>query len=313
MTDSLQPGQPTNQQDRQRRRRSRYERPRRSFSWIGLFFGILLGIGGGVFFAWNIAPAEEFDTEPWQLNRADQANYAIAAVLAYAYDGDLGLAIRQLNTLRPSVDPIQFVADITCDLARSGYVSSNSGLNAIRTAMRFYQLQGRTGCADELIPAIQEPIETEEVQIAPPPTLPPPPTKTPTPVVTIEATETPSVSLVGQTQQPQTGFQIVRLEPFCDPLFSGVIEVYVQNNAGGPIPGQRVRVQWDTGSSVFFTGLNTLRGLDYADFAMEAGKQYVIDMPGQSDPSTTPIIADSCEAASGAALRSYRVVFRPLF
>lgn len=313
MTDSLQPNQPVNQQDRQRRRRSRYERPRRSISWIGLFFGVLLGIGGGIFFAWNIAPAEEFDTEPWQLTRADQANYAIAAVLAYAYDGDLGLAIRQLNTLRPSVDPIQFVADITCDLARSGYVSSNSGLNAIRTAMRFYQLQGRTGCADELIPAIQEPAETEEVRIAPSPTLPPPPTKTPTPVVTIEATETPAVPLVSQTQQPQTGFQIVRLEPFCDPLFSGVIEVYVQNNSGGPIPGQRVRVQWDTGSSVFFTGLNTLRGLDYADFEMEAGKQYVIDMPGQSDPSTTPIIADTCEAAAGPALRSYRVVFRPLF
>ncbi len=312
MTDSFQTTQQT-RESREQRRRSRYERPRRSFSWVGLFFGILLGIGGGVFFAWNIAPAEEFDTEPWQLNRADQANYAIAAVLAYAYDGDLGLAIRQLNTLRPSVDPIQFVADITCDLARSGYVSSNSGLNAIRTAMRFYQLQGRAGCADDLIPAVQEPVETEEIRVLPSPTLPPPPTKTPTPIVTIEATGTPDAPIVALTPQQQTGFQIVRLEPFCDPLFSGVIEVYVQNGSGGPMPGQRVRVQWADGSSVFFTGLNSLRGLDYADFQMEAGKQYVIDMPSQSDPSTTPIIAETCETAEGSALRSYRVVFRPLF
>jgi hypothetical protein len=295
------------------RRRSRYERPRRSFSWIGLFFGVVLGIGGGVFFAWNIAPAEEFDTEPWQLNRADQANYAIAAVLGYAHDGDLGLAIQHLNTLRPSVDPIQFVADITCDLARSGYVSSSSGLNAIRAAMRFYQLQGRSGCADELIPPLPEVIATEEVIIAATPTLPPPPTKTSTPQGTAEVTPSPSAPVVEVTSVDQTGFQIVNTQPFCDPLFSGVIEVYVQDSSGAPLPGQRVRVQWDDGESIFFTGLNSLRGLDYADFEMEPGKGYVIDMPGQSNPSTTPIVAESCETAEGTAMRSYRVIFRPSF
>jgi hypothetical protein len=303
----------TTQPEPRQRRRSRYERPRRSFSWIGLFFGIVLGIGGGIFFAWNIAPAEEFDTEPWQLNRADQANYAIAAILGYAHDGDLGLAIQQLNTLRPQVDPIQFVADITCDLARSGYVSSNSGLNAIRAAMRFYQLQGRTGCADELIPVVQEVIKTEEILIAPSPTLPPPPTKTATPIGTQEITPSPSAPVVAETSIDQTGFQIVSTQPFCDPLFSGVIEVYVQDGSGAPLPGERIRVQWDDGSSIFFTGLNRLRGLDYADFEMELGKGYVIDMPGQSNPSTTPIVAENCETAEGTAVQSYRVIFRPTF
>lgn len=295
------------------RRRSRYERPRRPLSWIGLLVGVLLGLGSGIFFAWNVAPAEEFDTEPWQLNRADQANYAVAAVLGYAYDGDLGLAIQQLNTLRPSVDPIQLVAEITCDLARSGYVSSSSGLNAIRAGMRFYQLQGRTGCADELIPMVEEPFATETNLVAPSPTLPPPPTKTPTAVVTLEATDTPAAPFVEVTSVQQTGFQIARLEPFCDPLFSGVIEVYVQDSSGGALPGQRVRVRWDDGQSLFFTGLNTLRGLDYADFEMDAGKGYVIDMPGQSDPSTTSIVAETCDTAEGTALRSYRVIFRPTF
>jgi hypothetical protein len=302
-----------NQPGQRQRRRSRYERPRRPISWIGLFFGIFLGIGGGIFFAWNIAPAEEFDTEPWQLNRADQANYAIAAVLSYAQDGDLGLAIQQLNTMRPSVDPIQFVADITCDLARSGYVSSSSGLNAIRAAMRFYQLQGRTGCADELIPPLPEVAATEDLIIAASPTLPPPPTKTATPIGTAELTPSPSAPVVEATAVEQIGFQIVRNEAFCDPLFSGVIEVYVQDSSGAPRPGERVRVQWDDGQSIFFTGLNRLRGLDYADFEMEAGKGYVIDMPGQSNPSTTEIVAAPCESASGPAMRSYRVVFRPTF
>jgi hypothetical protein len=311
MTDMIETAQSPSAQPRQRRR-SRYERPRRAFSWMGLFFGVVLGIGGGIFFAWNIAPAEEFDTEPWQLNRADRANYAIAVVLGYAHDGDLGLAIQQLNTLRPSVDPIQFVADITCDLARSGYVSSSSGLNAIRAAMRFYQLQGRSGCADELIPPLPEVMATEEILTAPSPTLEPPPSKTPTPIGTAEITPSPSAPVVEATSVEQTGFQIVRLEPFCDPLFSGVIEVYVQDGSGAPLPGQRVRVQWDEGQSTFFTGLNRLRGLDYADFEMEAGKGYVIDMPGQSNPST-PIVAETCETAEGTAMQSYRVVFRPTF
>lgn len=297
-----------------RERRSRYDRPRRYVSWTALIFGILAGIGGGIFFAWNVAPTQEFDTEPWQLNQPDKANYVVAIMVSYAYDGDLARTINSLAALRPPVNPIDYVAQVACDLARTGYVDSSSGLNAIRSMMRFYQGQGRTGCADSLIPPENEAPATEEIIVLASPTLQPPPSKTPLPQVVSAATDTP-VAVIIPTSAPGTTFRIARLDPpFCDADFPGVIEVYVQDGSGNAIPGQPVRVRWDGGDSTFFSGMKPERGLDYADFQMEANKGYTVDMPGLSDPTTSPIVASPCETADGrASIQSYRIVFRPAF
>jgi hypothetical protein len=92
-----------------------------------------------------------------------------------------------------------------------------------------------------------------------------------------------------------------------------VIEVFVQDFNGQGIPAQAVRVRWDDGESTFFTGLKPERGLGYADFQMEAGKGYIIDMPGRSDPSTQPMVADTCFTADGQqAITLYRVFFRQI-
>lgn len=295
------------------RRRSRYDRPRSPIVWSLLVIGVIIGVIGGMFFAWNIAPSEEFDTEPWQLVKNDQARYVVAIALAFSYDGDLGRTLTALSELRPSVDPIQYVADVACDLARTGYVDSSSGLNAVRAMMNFYQLQGRKGCADDLIPPLEIIQATEEIRVAASPTLQPPPTKTPLPDVAVQPTLTPDVIIL-PTPVTQTSYLLARLEPFCDTVSRGVIEVRVRDSGGVAIPGQPIRVTWDEGESTFFTGLKPDRGLDYADFQMEAGKGYTIDMPGLSDPSTTQMVASACTTASGEeSLQSYFVVFVPSF
>jgi hypothetical protein len=98
---------------------------------------------------------------------------------------------------------------------------------------------------------------------------------------------------------------------FCDADLSGVIEVRVQDPRGDPLPGMPVRVRWTGGESTFLTGLKPERGLDYADFAMETGVEYVIDMPGLSNPSANPLAATPCITETGAnAITSYRIVFR---
>lgn len=126
-------------------RDSRYYRPRRALSWGALIFGILAGLAGGLYWAWQVAPVEETDTAPWQLNAQSRANYVVAIMVNYGYDSDLGAAVSRLLDLRPPGDPVQYVADIACDLARSGYVDSASGERAIRTMMTFYRNQGRAG------------------------------------------------------------------------------------------------------------------------------------------------------------------------
>ncbi|MAS35835.1 MAG: hypothetical protein CL610_17630 [Anaerolineaceae bacterium] len=294
--------------------RSRYNRPRRFFSIWGLVIGLILGMGGGLAYAWTISPVVELSTEPWQLRVEDRAHYMVAITLAFAGDSDLNRAVERLLTLQgqnASTDIFQQVADTACRLASTGYVDSNSGLAAIRSMMQFYQLQGRSGCADTLIPAND--IESTAVVVidASTPTLPPPATKTPTPPSAVEPSPT-APRVVVPTSVPQRDFVLANVSTFCDAQISGVIEVFVQDFGGVGIAGMPVRVRWDSGDDTFFTGLKPERGPAYADFEMEAGKGYIIDMPGRSDPSSQQLVAAPCTTDAGRdAVTSYRVVFLP--
>jgi hypothetical protein len=175
--------------------------------------------------------------------------------------------------------------------------------------MLLYQLQGRSGCADTLIPANEE--ATPRVVIeAPTPTPLPPATKTPTPMGSVRPTATPPRA-AASTQQPQSDFSIVGTTTFCDVELSGIIEVFVQDFGGEGIPGEAVRVRWDDGEDIFYTGLKPERGPGYADFQMEAGTGYVVEMPGRSDPTSQPLVASPCNTENGDdAITSYRVFFR---
>jgi hypothetical protein len=290
-------------------RQSKYRRPRRPVSLLALFLGLIAGIAAGLIYAWVGNPRVEFNTEPWQLNEQNRAQYIIAITLDYSYDGDLSRAVNRLIALKPKGDPIQEVADVACKLATTGYVDSSSGLRAIRSMMLFYQLQGRTGCADTLIPVTDSGTSVVSIDV-PTPTVAPPASKTPTPEGAVRATPTPQRTVL-PTTQPQTDFDPPVIRTYCDSALSGLIEVFVQDFNGDGILGQAVRVQWDGGESTFFTGLKPERGPSYADFQMEAGKGYTIDMPGRSDPSDQPLVADPCTTEAGKqSVTSYRVYFR---
>lgn len=298
----------------QERRRSRYTRPRTYFSPVALVIGLVIGLGGALYYAWNIDQPQEFDTAPWQLRQPDRQAYLVAIMISHAYRGDLAETIDQLIALDlPGADPIQQVAEVACDLARSGYVNSSSGLRAIRRMMTFYQQQGKSGCADALIPLTDDTTQPVLELTPPTATLLPPASKTPTPLPPVLPTPTPPTAVVLlPTTAPTTSFTIVDgPRSFCSAEASGVIEVRVQDFEGQGIPGQPVRVRWDAGESTFFTGLKPERGPAYADFEMEAGRSYVVEMPGLSDPSRVPMTADPCFTESGEqVLTSYRVVFR---
>ncbi len=84
---------------------SRYRRPRRLFSLLGILLGLVLGISAGLFYTWNLAPVQEFDTEPWQLTTDAKDQYVVVIALNYAHDGDLGSAINRLVCLAASRRP----------------------------------------------------------------------------------------------------------------------------------------------------------------------------------------------------------------
>jgi hypothetical protein len=294
----------------------KYTRPRRFFSITGVIIGLLLGIGAGLYVSWVLLPVQEYDVEPWQLRDEDKDRYIVGITLAYSYDGDLNRAVKRLLDLQLGNDPIQSVAEVACGLATSGYVNSSSGLRAVRNMMNFYQLQGRSSCADSLIGA-QDGEPTAVIQVALPtatPTLIPPDTKTPTPenLTPVQTTPTP-ISVPTAAVQ---GSFVVDVNTTCSVNDSGLIQVYVYEiNGSTGIPGQRIRVRWGDQESIFFTGLIPERGPAYADFQMAEGESYRVDMPGLSEPLREPLPAVPCnDSTTGErALITYRVIFRSAF
>ncbi len=292
--------------------RSRYERPRRPFSVLGIILGLILGVGAGLGYAWGIAPMEQSNIAPWQLDAEGRTSYTVAIALAYGQDGDLGHAIERLVALRFPGDPIQGMADIACQLASTGYANSTSGLDALVTMIRLYQLQGRAGCADQIIGANSSQsggVVTIDLP-TPTTTLTPPPSKTPTP---LNNRPTPTALLfIVPTQAPQNAFDLISVTTNCSLGQSGLImvDVYQLNGSTG-IPGMEIRARWSGGESRFFTGLKSERGDSYADFTMASGIDYIIDMPGRADPIRQPLSAVPCTTPNGEqAVIAYRVLFR---
>ncbi len=309
MSEKMPPRPPTTLPEQQAvYRNSKYQRRRNPISTWALIVGLLIGLSGGLYYAYIINPTQELSTRPSQLRLDEQQHYVVAIMLAYAYDSDLSTAINRLVALELDGDPVQAVADMACDLARTGYVDSTSGLRAVRAMRTFYQLQGRTGCADNIIPAPESvPLEVVIDVPTPSPTLPPPPTKTPGSEL---ATQTPSIN-VTPTSAPQGTYNGIIAQTFCSTELSGIIEIRVRNGLNEEVPGQPVRVIWEGGRSDFVTGLKPERGVGYADFQMQEGVSYIVSMPQLSDPIQNPIVADSCfdPETNEPAITSYRVVF----
>lgn len=288
---------------------SRYTRHRSPFSWAGLMIGVALGIGLGLYYAWYVNPVVEVDTRPAQLETVARARYMAGIALSFSDNSDLELALERLLTVSRARDPFQDMADAACELVLTGHADTTAGFREVRSMVTFYQLQGRTGCADERILAVAPPTQ-EVVIVLPTPTERPPATKTPT--VAPQTQPTPTIPIFVPTTPPRRQYALVNVATFCEVGASGIIEVYVQDFNGDGIPGEPVRVRWEGGEDVFFTGLKPDKGLAYADFTMTPDESYTIDMPDRSEPSTRQLSAAPCSTEDGdTAVTSYRAVFRP--
>lgn len=288
---------------------SKHVRIGKGISWVALILGVALGLAAGLVYTWEIDPVIERNTAPWQLGDAAREDYVVAVALSYAANQDLLLAVDRLRAAGPNRNVWEMVAEIACDRVKTGKTISNSDIRVIRALEQLYAPQGVSGCADGLYPTPAPVIlSTPEPAMSPTSTLMPPPSKTPT-----QPPPTPlTAEDVRPTSTPAAGAYVLgRLQSFCDPDQSGVIEVRVYDRRGEGVAGVPVTVTW-SGSErdSFFTGLKAEREAGYADFAMEAGRTYTISLPGLA--SSSPVVeAVSCTAQDGRqAMTSYWVNFQ---
>ncbi len=269
---------------------------------LSLIAGLMLGIA----ITRDQGPLQRSNAEPWQLRTEDRQHYMMAIALEYAYSGDAGQALNKLIRLRPAHDPLQALAEGACALGSRGYLGSESGIKAMRSAVSLYTSQGREGCAQQLLPPevteVAPEIKREQSTADLRPT--PQPTKRP---LQDSLLATPTRHLV-PTRPAERTFEPLSVRSFCDLSRPAIIEVHVVDYIGRGIPGQRIRVRWGAQEDIFVSGLKVDRGDSYADFQMEEDIDYAIDMPG-SNALGASLRTGNCFSNNRRTLKSYRVTF----
>jgi hypothetical protein len=273
---------------------------------VPLLIGAIIGALIGLFYALRVDPRVTIDVNFSQLSEGDKRNVLILISLAYAQDRRIEVAAQRLLNLDKDW---QAVADAACELAQTGYASTNTGLRAIRSMVELAGSQGYSGCASALIPvftATPRPSPTPRPTATP--TRPAVPTKTPTE----PPLNTPLPLALQVTPTPRGEFIVANIVPFCDPRLPAVIEFSVRDTNGNGIPAVPIDVRFGNVRQRLFTGLKPERDSGYADFQMTPDEIYRAELPALSEP-TRPLEASACTAQDGTRTRtSYRVIFQRL-
>jgi hypothetical protein len=224
---------------------------------------------------------EYVDADPASL-RADYKQEALTVIAgAYTATGDLPRARARLALL-----DLDDSTDTLARLAQSMLAVDQDE----RAARELAQLAADLG---ERPSAVEDtPLTTPTIQLQDEATVTASPTATITPRPTATATLAPSAT-------PGAPFELSEQEQICDPaLGEPQIQVVVLDAAGEGVPGIGILVLWDEGEDHFFTGLKPELGWGYADFSMQIGETYRLELPSE-DIGVTDLFSEPCETAGG--------------
>lgn len=241
---------------------------------LPLLGGLVLGLIGGLTYAWTIDPLEFVGTSPAALRADFQADYLSLIASAYVSTGDLERARARL-ALFPGSNPAETLGALAqARLAAGG---------AVEEAQALARLAADVGGQPTRPPG------TPTARQSLPPTLPPTVTRTPT--------VRPSPTL---TLTPGAPFRVESRESVCDPARPApLIQVLVLDSAGQGVPAMEVLIVWDDGQDRFYTGLKPELGIGYGDFALTEGVTYTVRL-AESDALVTGLTAPVCTDESGA-------------
>ena len=283
-----------------RERRGRREETSRRGPWY-LLTGLILGLVFGLVFSLRISPVEYVDTLPGVLRAADKDQYRMLVALSYQANGDLGRASHRLAQLRDPAPEAALAELAQRLLAENGSIETARALAQLASALVNVS-SGATGAPTNPASPAQStstapagtPFSTVEndqaIQTATPrPTLAP--TNTPQPTIAPRITAAPTLS---------TPFVLLDRRPVCDPAVEdGLIQVWVQDGDGNPLPGIKVTVAWQGGEESFYTGLKTQVGPGYADYRMGEGYTYLVTA-GEGGEQASGLTTGQCTAADGS-------------
>ena len=221
---------------------------------------LALGLAGGLVYAWFVAPPPS-SAAPDRLNPVDRDLYLRLVAATYAADGDRELAAARLAAAGPEATA-QLAALLAADLSTGrpvadlAHLAADLGLDAPAAALLVTPLP--------LPPATSAAAGSAEATPSPAPTV--------APVVVLDR------------------------QPLCPGEDTPRLVVGVVDEAGRPQPGVAVTARWtDTAgndaSSTAITGFAADSDPGTADFLMQPGARYAIELDGQLAADDLQVIA----------------------
>lgn len=290
--------------DRRDRRSHREETPRR-WPWY-LLTGLILGLVFGLVYSLRISPVEYVDTVPEVLRATDKDQYRMLVALAYQANGDLGRASQRLAQLRDPAPEAALAELAQRLLAENGSIETARALAQLASA-----LVNNTGTAPTVpvlatgpaqnsatstLPAGTPFSTLENAQAIHTATPKPSPTR-PAPTLTPQPTIAPRITISPTLSTP---FVLLDRRPVCDPAVEdSLIQIWVQDSDGNPLPGIKITVAWQGGQESFYTGLKRQVGPGYADFVMSEGYTYLATA-GEGGEQASGLTTGQCTAADGS-------------
>ncbi len=263
-----------------------------------VLLALLAGLGLGLLYSWNISPVRVVDSAPIALRPDFKDQYRSAIAAAYTSTGNLERARVRLGLLG-DVNPIEALNAQAQRMLARGEIQQADGVAALASAL----VQGNAFVVPVSPTAIPlttaQPVSTGD-EAAPTSTAQGVFTSIPEVVSTqtfvLQATPRPTRTPVPTQGAP---FALTGQESICDSnLPDGLLQVLVLNAKRRQLPGVEIRITWDGGEDIFFTGLKPELGNGYADFIMTADVTYTVQLALGSD-TAIGLVAPVCQTPSG--------------
>ncbi|MCB0211468.1 MAG: hypothetical protein KDJ52_19165 [Anaerolineae bacterium] len=298
--------------------------------WLGGFlFGFAVGLALSLTYGWVLDPRPA-PVDPSQLRAEDKVFYIRLIALAFAHDQNEDRARARLATLgQPDIGAA--VANLT-----ERYIEEEADLRDTNALVGLSIALGQT--SSQMLAFVVTPTPEPTFTPTPRPTSTPRPTITPTSATpiptktstptqtptrshtrtpTVTATTTPSRTPPA-TRTPTPGvnaaFGIAQSNIVCnDSDNGGLLRVYVRDRLGAGVPGAEISVIWSGGRDSFFTGFKPDIDPGYADFQMEPGELYQIEVLAtetRSQMAEVSLDDATCPGLPDDVLPSWQVVFQ---
>jgi hypothetical protein len=291
-----------------------------------LLTGLVLGLVIGLILSLAVFPLRYTDTTPAMLEETARNDYIIAIALAHYGTPDIGRARARLQTLGLEGDLAVVVRSLSTGTRwGDGFTQVVEALNKLasdlsdgamfREDIEILVPEGedtpeptdqsdfaptyideaqpvsggqQAGSQSEVGEVANDPDELAEDFLQPP--------------------ENQVVLAMTINDQP---FRLAERLTFCDRSMSSQLEVVVTDESGQGLKGVPILIQWADGTETFFTGLYGEIGAGYADYDMQEGEVYQLQV-GRTSLFVEDVKANICREDDGTLFSGgIRLVFEP--